>query len=229
MNIYIDESGSMTNESSHKANHKFIICMVLTENQIKLKKVYKRFVSKHLEELKATDKNDSMFYGNKFSELKGSNFTPILKRKFVEYFCRNEHFRIMYIEVDNRKANINFYKNKARAFNYVLKLALEHLCNINELNNQTWNLQIDERNVKTDSKHHLQDFLLTELSTGKGIVENINVNYFDSSQNALVQIADVFSNLYYSNYMTDGRYNNTIDKMKEEGYLIKVFYYPPDF
>jgi hypothetical protein len=207
-NIYIDESGSMTHKIT-KNNKLFVTTLMLVKK------------------LKDIDRVNKMFDGDKFVELKGSAFDPAMKRNFVNYFCRNNHFQILYITVDNSKATENLYKNKARAFNYILKLAFEHLSNKGILD-RNWVLNIDERNVKTDAKYQLQEYLCTELSTGKDIVDVISIQYFNSSANRIIQLADVFSNVLYSNILTKGSYYNEIQYMNDNGYLINIFKFPID-
>ncbi len=225
MNIYIDESGSMT----HNINKDefFIITLLLVENQNILKNIYNRFIRKYYDDLKNISCENKMFDKNeKFLELKGSSFNPDMKRKFINYFCKNNHFKFLYIKVDNSKAYSNFYKNKARAFNYIVKLALEHLNNRGVLTDRCWSICVDNRNIKTGTKHQLKEFLSTELITGKDIVDEIHVEYFDSCNNKLIQLADVFSNLLYSNIKTEGNYNEEIEFLQDNGYLIGFFKFP---
>lgn len=226
MNIYIDESGSMTQDSVTKNNKFFIIALLLVEDPHALKKVYKRFISKNLSVLENIDKSNKMFSGKKFLELKGSALTPSMKRSFVNYFCKNNHFKILYINIDNTLVDKSFYNNKARAFNYVLKLAIDYLSNIGGLVDRDWVLNIDERNVKTDTKYLLKEYLITEFSTGKNIVDRIDLSYFDSCNSKLIQLADVFANLMYSNILTDGCYNSEINYMIENKYIIDIFKFP---
>lgn len=226
MNIYIDESGSMTDTVTCIGNAYFVITLLLVQEPKQLKKVYKRFVSSHLSDLKNCDRNGKMFNGNSFVELKGSSLTPTMKRIFINYFCRNNHFKILYIKIDNTRITRNIYKNKARAFNYVLKLALENLNSRGILTDRDWVINIDERNVKTDSRYQLREHLLTECSIGKNIVDEIFLEYYDSSNNNLIQLADVFSNIYYSNILTNNSYNNEIEFMSNNGYLLNPFIFP---
>ncbi|MFL0196324.1 DUF3800 domain-containing protein [Clostridium sp. WILCCON 0269] len=225
MHIYIDESGSMTTDSITSNNRYFIIAILLVAEPKKLRRVYERFISKYFDDLKESDKNGKMFRRGKFVELKGSSLTPEMKKIFLEYFCRNNHFQILYIKVDNSKVTKNFYKNKARAFNYVLKLALENLYNSGVLTDRNWALNIDERNVKADERHQLREHLLTEF-IGKDIVDEIQLEYFDSSNNKLIQLADVFSNLYYSNILTNNSYKDEIQYMIDNKYLLSTFIFP---
>lgn len=226
MNIYIDESGSMTLETKQEKNKYFIITLILTEKPDILKKVYKRFIQKYYSDLKKIDTENKMFDGSKFLELKGSAFTPEMKRNLIYFFCRNNYFKILYIKIDNSMVNANLYKNKARAFNYILKLTLEYLNNKSILVDRNWVLNIDERNVKTEARYQLNEFLNTEFSTGKNIADEISVQYFDSCNNKIIQLVDVFSNLLYSNIMTNGAYDNEIKYMTDNGYLINIFKFP---
>lgn len=226
--IYIDESGSMTINYCDIHPY-FVIAMVRTKDSVKLKKVFKRFVSKHLHELKAADSKGSMFAGNKFKELKGNCFTPKLKREFVRYFCRNEHFEVFYIIADNRKIAQNnegiLYKNTARAFNYLIRLSLEYYIKNGYLHNDNLSLQLDERNEKTEAKHFLENYLNTELVCNHVLSGDCTVSYFDSSNNHIIQIADVFANLMYSELKTNA-YTKEFDFMKKEKYIKHVFRFP---
>ena len=53
-------------------------------------------------------------------------------------------------------------------------------------------------------------------------IPNFSVSYFDSACNKFVQIADVFSNLFYSHLQT-GHYTDELELMKELGILKGVY------
>jgi hypothetical protein len=166
-----------------------------------------------------------MFLNGKFHELKGSQFTPELKKEFVNYFCQNKYFEVFYIVVANKRIKSKFYNNTARAFNYLIRLALSFLIKKRLLRNTGFVLQLDERNEKTDTKRFLENYLNTELFL-QGITKGEStVKYFDSSTNHLIQIADVFANIYFSELMTSN-YSNEIKKMAEDGYLPYIFNFP---
>lgn len=222
--LYIDESGTMTVKFCGTHPY-FIIAIVRVRDVKKLKKAYKRFVSKNLSKLRAADKRGRMFRNGKFSELKGSSFTPQLKREFVNFFCRNNYFELFYIEADNRKAVPKLYNNTTRAFNYFLRLAFEYYIKCGYMENDGIFIQLDERNEKTESRHFLVDYLNTELYLKSSAQEKFTVSYFDSANNSIIQIADVFANLLYSQKMT-GAYNEEFAIMEKEGYLKNIFKFP---
>lgn len=223
MNVYIDESGSINSNNDKK----FIIAIVMPNDVEKLKRVHKRFVSKNLEKLKMLDKNNKMFRKDgTFLELKGSCFDRNMKLEFLKYFCRNDILKVRYIVLNNEKIEEKFTENKARTFNYLMKLFLHNTIYNKMIVDKEIFLHIDERNVKTDSKFSLEDYLNQELKLEKGIVDNVKVEYFDSSQSRLIQIADVFSNIKYSNYLTDGFYSEILCNLEKEGYILKDFKFP---
>ncbi len=223
-NIYIDESGSMTTKY---ANHYpyFVIAMILVKDKQRLKTSYKRFVSKNHARLKNTDLKNKMFKDDKFVELKGSCMTEELKIDFLDFFCRNDLFEVYYIRIKNSEIRYGLYNNTARAFNFVLKNALQHLLETGFLPNDDYYLHVDERNERNESRHDLEGYLNTELNTGHGFSGEFNVKYYDSSSNALVQIADVFSNLYYV-YCLNGSLKDKMNEKREQGYIKKRIHFP---
>ena len=222
MYIYIDDSGSINN----KLETDFIITLVATYNKDSLKKSYKRFVSSNLEELREADKRGQMFLNGKFKELKGSAFTPDLKVKFVEHFVKNDNFKLFYIHVHNSKLTDLFCSNTARVFNYNVRLALEAFIRRGLIPSEDHHLIIDERNIRTDSKGVLKEYLLTELVFGGINNGNIKINYVDSSNVPLVQIADVFSNLKFSRVVSDNENYETEFQKLEESVLKMTFNFP---
>lgn len=223
MNIYIDESGSINTKNKTP----FVVGTVMPADVNKFKKVYKRFVSKYYNDLKTLDKDNKMFRKDgSFLELKGSCFDRQMKINFLEFFCRNDLFKVRYIILKNNKILDKFAENKARTFNYLTKLFLENSFTLNIISDKEIFLQIDERNIKTNSKFSLEDYLNQELILDSGLVEKVSVQYFDSSQNCIIQIADVFSNIKYSDYLTKGAYKEVIKKYQRKGYILKNFNFP---
>ena len=224
MNIYIDESGSINNKINK--NKDFIIALIVPTNKKSLERVYKRFISSNLEVLKSIDKNNKMFRNGKFRELKGAQLDKPLKQKFVRFFSEKKHFEIYYIRIKNRYLSEDFCKNTARVFNYVLRLTLQHLIINNFINQEDINLQLDERNEKTETKYFLENYLNTELFLGGITKGKFTVCYFDSANNKFIQIADVFSNLLFSQILTNS-YDEEMKILKEKDILKFIFEFPP--
>ena len=223
--LYIDESGSMTKQHADSRPY-FVIAIVRADNPNRLRRLYKRFVVNHMEELKEADGDRKMFHGKSFQELKGSAFSPKLKRAFASYFCRDGALEVFYIVLDNKKISGNLYDNTARAFNYVLKLAFEYFIHKGVLPDDEYVIQLDERNERTNTRHFLQNYLNTELRMENVLSKDIKVQYFDSVNNKIIQIADILANLYFSQLLTEN-YKEEIAMMEENNCLKKVFIFPP--
>lgn len=226
--FYIDESGSMTKKYlNYYKNRCFVICIVVPKNKDRLRRAFKRFVSSNFDDLLKMDKDKKMFYDNgKFKELKGSCFTSKMKRKFIEFFCQNELFEIYYVVSDNKKVKDYFYNNTARSFNYLLKLSFEHFTKFKLLSSNDNYLFIDERNVRTETRSTLEEYLNTELVTGNHIQEGFHVEYCQSESRELIQIADVFANIYYTNLIANNCFSKEIDKIRKEKYIAGEFLFP---
>ncbi len=223
LNIYIDESGSINNKFIH--NNDFVITLVVSTDKRCLDRTYKRFVSKNLKRLKELDNNNKMFINDKFHELKGSQFDKPMKREFVRFFAKHKLFEIIYIRIKNCLLADKYCKNTARTFNYVIRLSLQHLLVNNYLANEDICLQLDERNEKSQAKHFLENYLNTELVLSGSAGGRFSVTYFDSANNRLIQLADVFSNLYYSHLLTNA-YSDEIKLLQTKNILIYTYEFP---
>lgn len=151
-----------------------------------------------------------------------------MKLNFIDFFCKNNLFEVRYIILDNNNLLSKFIVNKARTFNYLLKLFLISSIKRKYITDSEIFLHIDERNVKTDSKYSLEDYLNQELVLSSDLICNAKVNYYDSCQSKFIQIADVFSNIMYSNLLTKGAYDEVLTKLKEEKYILPPFVFPKE-
>jgi hypothetical protein len=234
--IYIDESGSINNHIS--GNEYFIIALVRVLDKDSIKKSYKRFVSSNFDRLLMLDcdkvkpstgqvikEGGKMFCKGNFRELKGSQLDKKMKQKFVDFFVQKHSFELYYIIIDNKKLTDRFCENTARVFNYTLRLGLEYFISTGYLQSEDCILQLDERNEKTESKYFLENYLNTELSMNGTTGGKFAVQYFDSANNNIIQIADVFANLYYS-HMKTGGYKEYIQKLKDAKILKCLFKFP---
>ena len=223
--LYIDESGSMTVEYSNNFPF-FVISIVHVFDKNRLKKALKRFVSKNLQKLKECDKDNKMFKDGKFLELKGSSLSRELKLLLANYFFSNELFEVFYIVVENNKVHEKLYSNKARAFNYLLDLFMLHNLKQLRLPYDEYFIQIDERNIKTDAKKSLEDYLNTSLVLANELTDNIVVSYQDSCNNSLIQLSDFFANLFFSFLMNNESYMDTINNLQKKKIIRHIFNFP---
>jgi len=236
MNIYIDESGSINNHNSSMPY--FVIALVHVIDRKKLGKVYKRFVSSNYDRLLELDgdkinpkngrvrkRGGKMFADGAFKELKGAQFDREMKLKFIDYFSRNPYFEVYYIKLNNRKLTDRFCENTTRAFHYTIRMAISYFIEHGWQAEEDFDLQLDERNERAEAKCFLENYLNTELALGGVTTGKFQVAYFDSANNKFIQIADVFSNLFYSELLT-GNYTEAFHKLWEQGILKAIFEFP---
>lgn len=210
-----------------KGDKNFIISIVYTENKGLLKRSYRYFIKSHHKVLKECDTSNKMFNNNKFVELKGSAMSLPLKKEFVSFLCKQSNFKLFFIIIDNQYIEENFYNNTARAFNYILRLALEYILKNNYIpKNDEIDIQIDERNERTGARQLLQEYLNMELQLEQKLTKEIKVTYFDSADNQIIQLADVFANICYSHQCTSN-YSTEFKLLEEQGILQYVFKFPP--
>ena len=223
--FYLDESGSINSTSdSHK--RWFVVSMVYFPDIEKAKRCFKRFVSSRMDKLKECPKADRMFADGKFRELKGAALTPELKLDFINYFCRNGLLEIYYIKFDNQKAGTRFKLNCARVFNYLLKLTFQTMQNRSLVPaSSDIFLQIDERNVRTDSRAELAGYLTTELCIADSYYNSFDVHYYDSTNNKLVQVADVLANILYSSLVSES-YCSELKQLQQNDIIKLIFEFP---
>lgn len=237
MNIYIDESGSINNRDHQRVPY-FVVALIRVTDKEKLKRAYKRFVAANIDRLRELDSDrvdkktgkitrpgGKMFINGKFTELKGNQFDRDLKKKFVDYFSKGQYFEVYYIRIKNAQLTDAFCQNTARVFNYTMCLALGYFFKNGYLQDEPCNLQLDERNEKTETKYFLENYLNTQLALSGVVSSPFTVCYFDSSCNRCIQIADVFANLYYSQLQTQG-YDEEMQKLKDAGILRFIFDFP---
>lgn len=222
-NIYIDESGSINGFSSDKTW--FVVCLLCVEDKEQLKRMLKRFIASNLDELKKLKKADKMFKDGKFVELKGSALTPKMKIDFLKYFSRGNLFKAVFIKVDNSRLEPRFCYNIARSFNYLIEKTIHTLLKRKMLPIGDYHICIDERNVRTESRYTLEDYLNTQLCLDLGYDVNFKIQYFDSCDNSLIQLADVFSNIFYSS-VYNCHYDAPLKKLQREGYIPLIFEFP---
>ena len=223
--LYIDESGSLTSEFAF-IHQNFVMCVVRVKDIKNLRKLLKRFIYENYQEIKSADDNNKIFEHGDFIEIKGSSLTANLKKKLARFLCNGNILEIYYIHVLNEEVKQYFYDDPSLIYNYVLYLLLERNLANKNLPYDDYLIDVDDRNLKHVSINSLEDYLNIELKLKKRMVRSINVAYYDSKDNLMVQVSDFFSNLYFSYLKNESLYVDLMNKLKEENYIKDIYYYP---
>ncbi len=225
--LFIDESGSLTKK--HASTHPyFVMCILRVKDLKNLRKILRKFIQLNYKSIMASDHKNKIFKNGSFIELKGSSLSPTLKHKLAKYLCHGNIFEIYYIHIYNEMLDLDFTKNPSLTYNYVLSLFLnKHLKN-NDLPNDDYLIDIDQRNLQKISINSLEEYLNIELKLKQNLIKSLNVAYYDSKDNLLIQVSDFFSNLYFSYLKNKVDYQELFKHLKKNNYLKDIFYYPEE-
>ena len=223
--LYIDESGSLTSEFAF-IHPNFVMCVVRVKDITNLRKLLKRFIYENYQEIKEIDEKNKIFNHGDFVEIKGSSLNSKLKKRLADFLCNGNILEIYYIHVFNEEVKQHFYDDPSLIYNYVLYLMLNKNLENKNLTYDDYLIDVDDRNLKHISINSLEDYLNIELKLKKRMVRSINIEYYDSKDNLMVQVSDFFSNLYFSYLKNHDLYNDLITNLKEKGYIKDIFYYP---
>ena len=182
MRFNFDESGSIT--TSNKLNNRFfIVAGCQTNDPNKVKRVFRKAkvnYLKHHPELELDIKK----------EIKGSQMPLYFKDYIFTELMKKTDIRFNFIVFDNHNAEEHLRKKPNITFNYIMFLQVHKLIE----NYEHIYLDLDDRNKAVENLKALEEYLQTKLCAELNKIPDINVQFFDSSQHTLIQIADVFSN-----------------------------------
>ncbi|WCG32634.1 DUF3800 domain-containing protein [Enterococcus dispar] len=185
MKLYIDESGSITSDNFWK-NRFFTIGYI--ENRDNFYRVARTFKKSKINYLKH---NPNCRLSIK-DELKGSDMSNDMKLDILGNVASRCNLGFNYMIFDNQSATDRLRKNPSITFNYLVGISTKKI--LTNSTDRTLNLHLDNRNCSVYNLKSLEDYLKIELIAKAGIADNVTVQYHESENNELVQIADIFSN-----------------------------------
>lgn len=227
--VFVDESGTIAKGVQNKRDY-FIITLLFIENDRVdyVKKMFKKYrlqVAKKKPSLMEELKVNSEIKGSMLSEKEKSHiYTKLLEK------C-GQDFEIAIIVLDNKASIPRLRMNSSRAFNYLIQLYLEKCfkkCskykNLNSIK-----FIIDERNVVTESKYTLKEYLNTQLNLITTFAnEDIEVRYHDSKNFLLLQLTDFISNTFYRKIQKNIEDFGNTEKLLAMTCKCNTFKFPPE-
>ncbi|MBQ8821229.1 MAG: DUF3800 domain-containing protein [Lachnospiraceae bacterium] len=198
VSVFVDESGIIAKHKSQVNNYFIITLLFVRDEDINV--VKNSFKKYRLQIAKRKQELMDALTTNK--EIKGSAVSEADKQHIYEHVIAKcgDKFEIGIIMLNNRRATKKFRSNSSRAFNYLIKLYLQKVFVDSDMFKDLDKLSffIDERNVATESKYTLQEYLNTELNLLEHFCnDEIVVHYYDSKKFILLQMADFISNTCY--------------------------------
>lgn len=226
--VFVDESGTISKEHAKKQDY-FIITLLFVEND-KMEYVKKLFRKYRLQIIKK--KENLIQILNEKKEIKGSQLSEVDKSKIYSKLLEKcgQDFEVAVIVLDNNKATLRFKSNTSRVFNYLIKTYLSaYFAKYSKYRNlNSIKFIIDERNVATNSRCTLQEYLNTELNLVNTFAkEDIDVHYFDSKKYILLQMVDFISNTFYRKIQKHHNDEGNTEKLLTTTCKGKIFKFPP--
>ena len=225
--VFVDESGIIPKHKSKKTNYFIITLLFVREENIAIvKNSFKKYrlqIAKRKQELYDELVNNKEIKGSSMSE----NEKNIIYDKLIQK-C-GDKFELGIIILNNHKATAKFRSNSSRAFNFLIKMYMQNVFVKSQLFIDLDKLTfiIDERNVATESKFTLQEYLNIELNlTEHYCNDEIEVHYYDSKKFILLQMADFISNTFYRKWQKHFKVNGNIRLLLKQTVSGDVFKFP---
>lgn len=196
--VYVDESGSIT-KTNISNNRYFVIAMLFTDNPLAIRRLFKKKISQLM---KKNQKYEHEIKLNK--EIKGSDISESVKMPVYQHVLEHagDKMELGLIVLDNHYTSDKFIENHARTINYMIQVYLDSCFRIHsKFMTGEGNIEfvIDEQNIATGAKYELEGYLNQQLTVCKPICNQFKVNYTDSKNEKLVQLADFVANTFYRN------------------------------
>ena len=192
--LFLDESGNLHKNSTDRY---FVIGGVYTDNYTDIKKSYVE-INRELKEKINMDFN---------LELKASYLNMEEKMDIVVKLQEMDGMYIVGIIVDKERLGIKIDQIHLY-YNYVIRKLTDYLIQcrlIKKDKDQKLHINIDTTSMKKEEIDSLEMYLKTVYNIEKRYPFDINVTYWDSRKNYMVQVADIMANTLWNVAQLDNR------------------------
>ncbi len=184
--IYVDESGDL----GENGERFFVIALIVAKKQNRIKNIVKHFCAK-----------------SNIPEIKASKLSFPQKQDIINKLNIFDDHRISYIVVDKKHINnTKLFEDKNLIYNYIFQHLIKPI-----IKNDSTDLEIilDNHSIKVKSINSLSEYIKIKAYAEWGVTRNIYMQYMDSRQCKMLQIADVAANCIYGRYVygKDNLYN----------------------
>lgn len=216
---FYDESGSIT-LSNYENNRFFVIAGVSSSNENKTIRIFRKAKVKYLRD------NKNLKFDIK-KEIKGSEMDLNFKEFIFNELMEKTDIKFNFIIFDNKNAVYNLRSQPSLCYNYLMYIQTNKLF----FKCDTLRLNLDNRNTAIESLKSLEDYLKLKYMFETQKVKNVKVKYYDSKDNELIQIADIFANFIFrlskgvQNQVEQQRSIDILEKMKIKN-IQHVQYFP---
>lgn len=185
--LFLDESGNLHKNSPDRY---FVIGGIYTNNYSDIKKSYVE-INRELKEKLNMDFE---------TELKAAYLNMEEKMDIVIKLQKMDGMYIVGIIVDKEKIGIEIDEIHLY-YNYIIRKLVDYLIKIGLIKTNIGEelyLNIDKSSMKIEDINSLENYLKTHFNIEKNLKYKINVSYWDSKKNYMVQVADIMCNTIWN-------------------------------
>ncbi|MGN1012222.1 MAG: DUF3800 domain-containing protein [Clostridia bacterium] len=185
--LFLDESGNLHKNSPDRY---FVIGGIYTNNYSDIKKSYVE-INRELKEKLNMDFE---------TELKAAYLNMEEKMDIVVKLQKMNGMYIVGIIVDKEKIGIEIDEIHLY-YNYIIRKLLDYLIKIGLIKTNIGEelyLNIDKSSMKIEDINSLENYLKTHFNIERNMKYKINVSYWDSKKNYMVQVADIMCNTIWN-------------------------------
>ena len=196
--VFVDESGTIT-KTNISNNRYFVIAMIFTDDPVAIRRLYKNKISQMM---RKNSLYKDMIISN--HEIKGSDISETTKLQVYEHILNHasDKIELGLIVLDNNYTTDKFIENHPRTFNYLIQTYMDS-CYRNHSKFMSGKgkikFVIDEQNIATGAEYELEGYLNQQLTLIRPICNQFEVEYTDSKNEKVVQLADYVANTFYRN------------------------------
>lgn len=208
--LFLDESGNLHKNSPDRY---FVIGGVYTNNYTDIKKSYVE-INRELKEKLNMDFD---------TELKAAYLNMEEKMDIVIKLQEMNGMYIVGIIVDKVKIGIEIDEIHLY-YNYIIRILLDYLIKIKLIKtgpDDKLYLNLDKSSMKIEDINSLENYLKTHFNIEKRMKYKIDVSYWDSKKNYMVQVADIMCNTIWNIAQSpkSNKLFNHLNKKKDYEYL----------
>lgn len=185
--LFLDESGNLHKNSPDRY---FVIGGIYTNNYSDIKKSYVE-INRELKEKLNMDFE---------TELKAAYLNMEEKMDIVIKLQKMDGMYIVGIIVDKEKIGIEIDEIHLY-YNYIIRKLVDYLIKIGLIKTNIGEelyLNIDKSSMKIEDINSLENYLKTHFNIERNMKYKINVSYWDSKKNYMVQVADIMCNTIWN-------------------------------
>ncbi|EOK20173.1 hypothetical protein WQ3_02509 [Enterococcus faecalis EnGen0338] len=212
MNLFVDESGSITASKLNK-NRFFIIAFLETDKPYNVIRQFRKAKADYIK-VSGVDLDIT-------KEIKGSEMPYGMKKAIFKRINEKTDVTFHFKAIDNFNLVESLIHKTALSFNYFVYLTVNEISKVsNSSDLKMLKMQIDDRNTAIESLNSLQEYLMIKFTIEDGKFETIKTSYKNSESKDLIQVVDLFANTVFRVCKNHALGSINIDKKNRE--LIKM-------